>query len=577
MSVRKVDPMLDSAHSAPRFKNRRRRTDHGRPPDGEVLTWRVIAVSAAPAVVIALVVLLPFLGKAFSVDDVTFLLQANHVLQDPLHPTAFDMVFHGVPTRLSSQLVSGPVMAWLLVPAVLAGGAEWIAHLIQAVFLGAGAVATVALGLRLGLDRLQAGIAGLLLVVSPGVIAMAATAMPDVNGMTFAAAGMERLVAWRQQGKWTAALWASLFLALAVLSRPHLLLVFAAGALLLLDDNGRPAERWRWRWKNVPLYQRAAPFALALAALVVVNYVMRDPRSGNDIAQATLSRMSYAGFWPNLANFPLQWALSFPLVLLWPCVGPRRFLRSRWALAGLVLGLLLAIASKPPAWDGWTFPCIVLVALGTAVLADIVGDAWARRDMTQMALGVWLLIAVSAAPYTQLPAKYLVPSAPAMAILIARQVRTDEGRRSMQAAVLCLVGVTALLLGILIIRADAALAQIGREGGAVTADEVARGGQVWMDGAWGFQWYAMKAGAKPMTVSPPHPQRGDVVVVGLQGVLAQSILTKTLVERRVFVEPGGRVLSREAHAGFFSNPWGPLPWSWGHDELGRIEVWRIGR
>ncbi len=566
--------MPDKPHSVPRIKSPRRRTGDKQPRDGDILTWRIVAVSAAPAVVIAFAVLLPFLGKAFSIDDVTFLLQAKHVLEDPLHPTAFDMVFHGVVTRLSSQLVSGPVMAWVLVPSVLAGGAEWIAHLIQAVFLAAGAVATVALGLRLGLDRTQAGIAGLLVVVSPAVMAMAATAMPDVNAMTFAAAGMERLVAWRQRGRWTAALWASLFLALAILSRPHLLLVFGCGALLLIDEKSWPVKPWRW--PGVLLDRRAAPLALALGTIVAANYVMRDPKSGTDLAQATLSRLSSEVFWPNLANVPLQWALSFPLVLLWPCMDAWRFLRSRWALAGLVLGVLLGSTSRPLTWGGLTFPCVALVALGTAVLADVVGDAWARRDTTQMALGLWLLIAVSAAPYTQLPAKYLVPSAPAMAILIARLVRHNEGR-SLHAALLGGAAVIGLGLGILIIRADAALAQIGREGGAVAADEVRRGGRVWMDGAWGFQWYAMKAGARPMTVTPPLPQRGDVVVVGLQGGLAQAFVTKTLVDRRVFLEPGGRVLSFEAHAGFFSNFWGPLPWSWGHDELGRIEVWRIGQ
>jgi len=537
--------------------------------DGDVLTWRVIAISAAPAVVIVVVVLLPFLGKAFSIDDLLFLSQAQHILHDPLHPTAFQIVFHGAAQRYTS--LTGPVMAWVLVPSVLAGGAEWIAHLIQAAFLAAGAVATVALGLRLGLDRRQAVVAGLLLVTSPAVMAMAATAMPDMNAMTFGVAGVERVVAWRQGRRWPAALWASLFLALAVMSRPHLLLLFGCAALLLIDDETWKSKTLRWQ---VLLLRAIAPLALGLAALAIINYATRDPESGLDIARTALAWLPTGISWPNLANVPLQWALSFPLVLIWPVVDGRRFVRSRWALAGFVLGLLLALGSRPLTWGQWTVPCVALVALSTAVLTDILGDALNRRDTTQMALGLWLLIAASAAPYAHLPAKYLVPSAPAMAILIARAARLSEGRR-LQKMLLGGAAVGGLLLSIMIIRADASLAEIGREGGAVVADEVKHGERVWMDGAWGFQWYALQAGARAMTATPPMPEAGDVVVVGLMGHVAQAIPRKTLLYRRIFDEPGGRVLSLETRAGFFSNTWGPLPWSWSHEELGRIEVWRI--
>jgi 4-amino-4-deoxy-L-arabinose transferase-like glycosyltransferase len=536
------------------------------------VTWRAAVILAAPAVVITFAVLLPFLGKAFSIDDVTFLLQAQHVLKDSLHPTAFDMVFHGIAIRLSSKMVSGPVMAWLLVPSVLLGGAEWIAHLIQATFLAVGAVATAALGTRLGLDRTRATIAALLVVVSPAVIAMASTAMPDVNAMTFGVIGMERLVAWRQQRRWSAAFLAALFLALAVLSRPHVLLVFGCGALLIISN-----ERWRLKpWKRLgDVGSAVAPLVMALVILAVVNYATRDLTSGGDLAGATLSERGGVSFWPNLANVPVQWALSFPLAVLWPLTGLRRFLWSRGTGVGFALGALLAFNTNAQSSSWWMGLYVMLVSVGSAVLLDILVDAWERKDKTQIALGLWLLIAASAAPYEHLPAKYLVPAAPAMAILIARAAHLDKQHR-LRVALLGVACICGLALGVLIIRADAALGEIGREGGAQAGAQVSQGNRVWMDGAWGFQWYAMQAGAKPMTDTQAIPTAGDVVVVGLQGRLANMLCPhKTLVSRRVFDEPGGRVLSVDSNAGFFSNNWGMLPWSWGHGELGRIEVWRI--
>ena len=60
---------------------------------------------AVPAIVVAGLILLPFLNKAFNIDDLTFLLQAEHILKDPWHPTAFEMGFHGEKGRNSDGMV----------------------------------------------------------------------------------------------------------------------------------------------------------------------------------------------------------------------------------------------------------------------------------------------------------------------------------------------------------------------------------------------------------------------------------------------------------------------------------------
>ncbi|MGB9005083.1 MAG: hypothetical protein WCB96_05090, partial [Candidatus Aminicenantales bacterium] len=67
------------------------------------MTWPAIR-RAAPAMALATLVLLPFLGKAFTIDDTLFMRQAEHVLVDPLHPTAFEIVWSEapVPRRVSS-------------------------------------------------------------------------------------------------------------------------------------------------------------------------------------------------------------------------------------------------------------------------------------------------------------------------------------------------------------------------------------------------------------------------------------------------------------------------------------------
>jgi hypothetical protein len=239
------------------------------------------------------------------------------------------------------------------------------------------------------------------------------------------------------------------------------------------------------------------------------------------------------------------------------------------------MGMVLAVLGGMLAGQNWrrALPLVLLVGLAAAVLVDIIMDAWRRRDRTQLVLGMWLLIAAAASTYIQLPAKLLVPSAPAMAILISRELRFPWTTRTNPWLLLTAVSIC-VALGVLIIRADSALAEVGRQGGLTVQFEQGRGHKVWMDGAWGFQWYAMAAGAEPLAETPPFPHSGDIVVAGLQSrLLRERYPDKTLLFRKVFAEPGGRV--NGAGAGFFTNWSGPWPWVWGHGELGRIEVWRV--
>ena len=539
-------------------------------PNGtrSVMGWA--SACASPAGLVALVILLPLLGKAFTIDDVTFLLQARHVLTDPLHPTAFDMVFHGVPVRLSHEMVTGPVMAYLLVPAVLLGGAEWAAHAVQIALLLVGTVATAALAIRLGLNRAQAALASMLIVASPAVLGMSATAMPDVPAMAFAAAGMERLAAWRHNRQWAAGASAALLLALAALSRPHVLLVLPCAAVWLGGDDS--ARRRPLQWASALASRSLIPLAGALALAAIVVYATRDPASGVTITAATVGRVGLQTVAFNLASFPLQWMVAFPLGLLWIPLAGGRFLRSHRTPVSFNLGIVLAwIGGHFGAWTD--LPVVILVGVGTAVLADIIGDAWERRDRVQLMLGFWLLISAAAAGYVHLPPKLLVPSAPAMAILIAR-LAGGRLRDRMPLRWIGAVVTAGLIIGLLVIRADAVLAEIGRTGGQVVAEEVKKGERVWMDGAWGFQWYAMKAGARPLAEIAPFPAPGDVVVAGLQArLLREKYPDKTLLSQRLFDGAGGRVHGEGA--GFFTNWAGPWPWVWGHGEIGRIEAWRI--
>lgn len=530
--------------------------------------WLLIAL---PSVIVTSLVLLPYLNKAFHIDDLTFLLQAKHILTDPLHPTAFEMVFHGIRGRNSEGMVSGPIMAILLIPSILSGGSERVAHLTQYLVLLIGLFSMASLALRLKLSTYKAALATLLLGCSPGVMAMTSTAMADVPAMSFGLLGMERLLAWKEQRKWWQGGAAGIALALAALTRPQLLLLIPIGALWMLDH-----ETWSgpWQlWFRAFLRKTSLPFAIAIALIIVTTVLLRDPQVGRNMAGATVGWASrrFFNLKENMANLPLQWVLSFPLAIFWVVLHGRKFFYSVATLVAFLIGMELAMATR---WVKWFWICVPATGLGLAVLVHVLTDAWRRRDHLQFVCGLWLLIALPAVVYHHLPIKYLVPSAPAMALIIVNKLDFSNRRRLIYQVAPILVA--CVILSVLIIRADAAQAEIGRRGGALIREKIAEypDRKIWLDGAWGFQWYGMKAGAEPVATTPPYPESGDLIVVGPQSSLIGKLAPhRTRLYAKDYSSPGGRVMQNGA--GFHSNPAGPLPWSWGKSSISKLEVFSI--
>jgi len=523
-----------------------------------------------PAFVVALAVLLPFHDKAFTIDDTLFLRQAQHALTDPLHPTAFEMVWSEIPqpTRMSAIMPSGPLMAYLLVPCVLAGGEEWVGHLVQLLLFGLGIGATAALALRLDRSAAEAGTAALVLAVTPTALAMAGTCMPDIPAMAFGVLAIERLVAWRQDGRLHQAMAAAVALALAVLARSHLVLLCGVGAILLAGD----AASIR-RWRELP-WRRFLPLALGPLLAAAVFLATRDPGASPG---APLSAARTFSHFTNLASnviaFSAHWTLVIPFAIPWLVLHPRRMAK-RPLVYATALAAMIALFLRGEVHH------LALIGLsagiGLGAVGDVLLDARKRRDTTDFVLGCWLLLAAPIAFYLHMPSKYQLASAPAAAILVAKALGRRSPRGGLVAA--AAIAVAGVLLGGVIVKADADFAELGRVASrGLIAPHVAAGKTVWFAGHWGFQWYAEKAGARPLTLTPPHPLPGDLAVSSLRsfGEIIQIVPDRTLVSSLVGDRPGGRIMSFELGAGYYSNFWGYLPWAWGGEVLDRYELWRV--
>ncbi len=115
---------------------------------------------AWPALLLATACLVPYLNKAFVVDDPWFLTMAKQIVNHPAQPMDFTICWNFGPGCVnvdqweSGNALKGQVaQGYALVPAILAGAHEWTAHLTQLVLAWIAIVAMTSLIFRFGWDR----------------------------------------------------------------------------------------------------------------------------------------------------------------------------------------------------------------------------------------------------------------------------------------------------------------------------------------------------------------------------------------------------------------------------------------
>jgi hypothetical protein len=211
--------------------------------------------------------------------------------------------------------------------------------------------------------------------------------------------------------------------------------------------------------------------------------------------------------------------------------------------------------------------------IGAAVLWDILAEALRRRDRTQLLPGLWLLLPLPVALYLHMPSKFQLAAAPAAALLVAREI--SHLKRRPARWVLVSTVALGVGLGVLILKADAVFAGLGRRAAAeLIAPYTSLGKRVWFEGHWGFQWYAEKAGGRPLSAVPPRPSAGDYLVSSWNSAAFGNLLPakRMLIATLADDSPGGRIMSFKDGTGFYSNAWGLLPWAWGSGLIDRFDL-----
>lgn len=514
-----------------------------------------VLASAWPALLLATVCLLPYLNKPFTIDDPHFLTMARQIVKHPTHPMDFEICWDTTANcEKAYNLTSGnALMGYVLVPTVLGGAHEWMAHLTQLVLAWIAVLAMTALILRFGWDRWHAIAGAMLLVAIPPFLPMAGTAMPDILATAFALVAMERLAAWKAELNWSQGVVTAVALGLAGFARSHLALLLPLSAFFLMEST-KPREilaqirRRLWLW--TPVFAGSGLLLVIILAVREHNLAIDPP--------SIVTGMQYIPL--NLFEFLLYFAFPLPIGAFWLA---NRFKTGRYLTACIPLGVgvLLWLAR-------WDQPFVLFLAvLGCAALVSLLFDAFQRRDHFGIFLVLWLLIPLPIVYYAHLPIKYLLPCMPALILICFRLMEAFPARVVHITVAALMVASTGY--SFLTLRSHAEFAEFGRDSMYhLISPHVAAGQRVWFGGQYWSNWYAPLAGATLTYPGGPQPKPGDLLVVGLFGSGgAYSPLTRfphrTLVEAKSQNHRFGRMYN------------GLWLWGFGPSENDRYELWRI--
>lgn len=529
-----------------------------------------ILLTALPGILLAIACLIPYLNKAYTIDDPWFVLEAEQILKTPLQPLSFDVCWMGNETCTRAAILGAgsrqALMGYVLVPVVLLGGQEWIAHLMQMVVACLASLSMVRLALRLGYDHEQAALAGLMLAAIPPMLVMASTVMPDTVAIALGISGFERLLAWRDEHRRRDGMLAALLLGLAPFARPHLTLLLPLGTLWLIREFRIAAVLTQLR-RGARLW---VPIVIAGCILMAVTLTTQD-RGVKPAIQDSM--VSWTNVPRNLLSYLQYLAYPIPFAAVW--------LGVRWrkrpvllALPGLAV-VMLHLFTDPDAtlFERWPF---IASAYGLTALVNMLNFCWRRPDWTQRLLSLWILLPVPVVIYTHMPMKYMVGVMPAVILILLRAL--EELPRARAMTICRSVVVVCVAFSCVLLRADADFAEYGRRAAAeLIAPRVRAGERVWYGaGQWGFYWYAREAGARVSVPGEPGPLSGELLAVGLVeggGSTLKRFPNRELVDSRAYGSPHGRTMGYGG--ALYSNSCGDAPWIWKPEATNVYQLWRV--
>jgi 4-amino-4-deoxy-L-arabinose transferase-like glycosyltransferase len=541
---------------------------------GKTQVCSMLTKSSTPIIplIVAVVCLVPFVNKAFHMDDPLFLWTAKQIQSKPADFYGFSVNWYGREMPMAEVMKNPPLASYYIaMVASLFGFSETALHIAFLVPAVGAVLGTYYLARRLSP---QPALAAVLMLLTPAFLVSSTNVMCDTM----------MLALWI----WAVFLWVrgiktdsnlNLFFAAFLIAICALTKYFGMSLLVLLFAYSLMQKRRPGMWV----------LFLFIPVVILVRYQwLTYTLYGRGLLSNAADYAIWESKWTGISQFLLKGLIGlvftggciitvlFYSTLLWS----RRVLI--WAGAATILLIIALIfagkVSNVPTYTnsgvkwGFVVQFGLMCATGAGILWLSGADFWKHRDADSLLLLLWVFGTFVFTGFVNwtINARSVLPMVPAVTILLVRRInyRRKPGAGGKTWRMVWPL-VAAAVVALSVCWADYVFAGAARSAAASVHDRFQNyPGTVWFEGHWGFQYYMEAAGAKAIDFKHKNLTltRQDIVVIPRTNTNMSPPTAKvaSLEDVLLYVPfPLLATMNPVLGAGFYSNDWGALPFAIG--------------
>jgi 4-amino-4-deoxy-L-arabinose transferase-like glycosyltransferase len=520
-------------------------------------------------VAVTIVFLVPFVGKAFHIDDPLFIWSAKQIQVGPANFYGFAVNWRGTETPMAETAKNPPgACYYIALVGSLFGWREITLHIAFLIPAVAAVLGTYYLAKQFCSRPVLAALA---MVLTPVFLVSSTNIMCDTMMLSLWVWAVVFWVRGIKSDKQLSLFFAAVLIAICALTKYFgmtllgLLFVYAlierrklgTWVLFLLIPVAILAG---YQWVTHVLYGRGL---LSNAAAYAIDYRWKG---GAELISKGLMGLAFTGGCLLIALFytPLLWSRRILIV---------------GAVVMVLLIFDLAFAKKTGGasilnTDDVRRVFLVQVGLmavaGMNVLGLAVADFWKCRSAESLLLLLWVLGTFIFAGFVNwtVNARSILPMVPATGILLMRRLdqRSKTGQWAGNRWAMWPL-VPAAFFAVLVCWADYTLAGTARNAAKAIHEKFEnQHGNIWFQGHWGFQYYMEAANARAIDFKHSKPASGDIIIIPENNTCIQFLSEEQVRPSEVFKFVPNKFLATMnplLGAGFYSDIWGPLPFAVG--------------